>query len=153
MIAQSTLISYHTEAFVKTEVACTVFVCLFVYHNSILIIWPDFIHLCYRKGEQGAPWAPILRVILIIQIKVGSKEEWPCVLRTMSLTCSVGDNGVSRSTMVFYFLGCPKNFKRWKFLSPITNSYYLGQKHSRNVKILKKYWYLDIPVSQQCFTT
>ena len=24
MIAQSTLISYHTEAFVKTEVACTV---------------------------------------------------------------------------------------------------------------------------------
>ena len=39
-------------------------------------------------------------------------------------------------------LGCPKrgkNFKRWKFLSPSTNSCYLGQKHSRNVKIVKKY--------------
>ena len=40
MIAQSTLISYHKEAFVKTEVACTVYGCtnfcqhLHQYHRS-----------------------------------------------------------------------------------------------------------------------
>ena len=54
-----------------------------------------------------------------------------------------------------YPLGCPKrgnNFKHLKFLSPTTNSCYLGQKHSRNVKIIKKYWYLDMPLSDQSFT-
>ena len=38
-----------------------------------------------------------------------------------------------------YPLGCPKrgkNFECWKFLSPTTNSCYLGQKHYRNVKII-----------------
>ena len=49
---------------------------------------------------------------------------------------------VVETRVLVRLLGCPKrgkNFKRWKFLPPTTKYHYLGQKHSRNVKIIKKY--------------
>ena len=45
------------------------------------------------------------------------------------------------------------NFKYQKFISDLANYYSLGQKHSRNAKILKIGQYLDMPISDQCFAT
>ena len=43
MIAQSTLISYHTEAFVKTEVACTVLFKIMVPIMRLLLLLPLYV--------------------------------------------------------------------------------------------------------------
>ena len=45
------------------------------------------------------------------------------------------------------------NFKPLKFLSPTPNSCYLSQNHFRNIKIFKKYWYLDIAICVWSFST
>ena len=70
MIAQSTLISYHTEAFVKTEVACTVkhilklwsihfnpekvaLNCFTILFKILLAYCVDLMKICWRSGNTG----------------------------------------------------------------------------------------------------
>ena len=45
------------------------------------------------------------------------------------------------------------NLKHQKFVSDFVNYYFLGQKHSKNVRILKTEQLLDVPISKQSFST
>ena len=45
------------------------------------------------------------------------------------------------------------NFKHQNFLSDLVNYYHLGQKHSKYAKILKIEQRLDMPISDQNFST
>ena len=46
-----------------------------------------------------------------------------------------------------------QTFKISKLIWDLANYHSLGQKHSRNAKILKIGQYLDMPISDQCFAT
>ena len=45
------------------------------------------------------------------------------------------------------------NFKHCKFVSGLVNYHFLGQKHSKIAKILKIEQCLDMPISNQSFST
>ena len=45
------------------------------------------------------------------------------------------------------------NFEHQKFISDLANYHCLGQKHSKSAKILKIGQYLDMPISNQNFST
>ncbi len=46
-----------------------------------------------------------------------------------------------------------QNFKRLKFTPDLVNYYSFGQKHSKNTKILKIKQRLDMPITDQSFST
>ena len=46
-----------------------------------------------------------------------------------------------------------QNFKRLKFTPDLVNYHFLSQKHSKNAKILKIEQRLDMPISDQSFST